>query len=85
MAWLEPGASHAPHAAAVAGFTKVHCGHAHAAAVPALYLRQMAAYRALLRQAFPGRRIECALVWTHGARLLPLPEAVLDRHAPGGD
>jgi ATP-dependent helicase/nuclease subunit A len=56
-----------------------------AAAVPALYLRQMAAYRALLRQAFPGRRIECALVWTHGARLLPLPEAVLDRHAPGGD
>ena len=29
--------------------------------VPALYLRQMAAYRAVLRQAFPGRAVECAL------------------------
>jgi len=55
-----------------------------ASAVPAPYLRQMAAYRALLRQAFPGRAVECALVWTHGARLLPLPAALLDRHAPAG-
>ena len=32
------------------------------------YLRQMAAYRALLRLAFPGRAVECALVWTYSAR-----------------
>lgn len=53
------------------------------AQVPALYLRQMAAYRALLRQAFPGRVVECALVWTYGARLMLLPQGLLDSHAPG--
>ncbi len=51
-------------------------------AVAPLYLRQMAAYRALLRAAFPGRRVECALVWTYGARVMTLPDAVLDPHAP---
>jgi len=51
--------------------------------VAPLYLRQMAAYRAVLRQAFPGRAVECALVWTYGAVLMPLPPALLDRHAPG--
>lgn len=50
---------------------------------PPLYLRQMAAYRAVLRQAFPGRAVDCALVWTYGARLVPLPAELLDRHAPG--
>ncbi|WP_198371471.1 double-strand break repair helicase AddA [Roseomonas rosulenta] len=52
------------------------------AAVAPLYLRQMAAYRALLRAAFPGRRVECALVWTYGARVMALPDALLDRHTP---
>lgn len=52
--------------------------------VPPLYLRQMAAYRAVLRRAFPGRAVECALVWTYGARVMPLPPAVLDPHAPAG-
>ncbi|HYZ33444.1 MAG TPA: PD-(D/E)XK nuclease family protein, partial [Crenalkalicoccus sp.] len=51
-------------------------------AVAPLYLRQMAAYRAVLRQAFPGRRVDCALVWTYGAVAMPLPDALLDRHAP---
>ena len=50
--------------------------------VPALYLRQMAAYRALLRQVFPGRRVECWLLWTWSTRVMALPDAVLDRHAP---
>ncbi|MBR0681217.1 double-strand break repair helicase AddA [Roseomonas eburnea] len=52
------------------------------AKVAPLYLRQMAAYRALLRAAFPGRRVDCALVWTYGARVMALPDAVLDPHAP---
>jgi ATP-dependent helicase/nuclease subunit A len=56
---------------------------ASAAAVPVLYLRQMAAYRAVLRQVFPGRAVECALVWTVGATVMPLPDALLDSHAPG--
>ncbi|MBK1661601.1 double-strand break repair helicase AddA [Paracraurococcus ruber] len=50
--------------------------------VPPLYLRQMAAYRAVLRQVFPGRRVDCALVWTYAARLMALPPALLDEHAP---
>ena len=56
---------------------------AEATQVPALYLRQMAAYRAVLAQAFPDRPVECALVWTFGARLMPLPRELLDLHAPG--
>jgi ATP-dependent helicase/nuclease subunit A len=50
--------------------------------VPALYLRQMAAYRAVLRLAFPGRAVDCALVWTYGARFMRLPGELLDLHAP---
>jgi ATP-dependent helicase/nuclease subunit A len=51
-------------------------------AVPPPYLRQMAAYRAVLRAAFPGRRVDCALVWTYGARVMELPDALLDGQAP---
>jgi ATP-dependent helicase/nuclease subunit A len=53
-----------------------------AARAPVLYLRQMAAYRALLREIFPGREIVCALIWTVGARPMLLPSALLDGHAP---
>jgi ATP-dependent helicase/nuclease subunit A len=53
------------------------------AAVPAAYLRQMAAYRAVLRAAWPGRRVECALVWTWSGHVMPLPDAALDSYAPG--
>jgi ATP-dependent helicase/nuclease subunit A len=52
-------------------------------AVPSVYLRQMAAYAALLRQIYPDRRVRCALLWTEGPRLMPLDEEVLARHAPG--
>ena len=34
------------------------------------YLRQMAVYGAVLGAVFPGRRIEAALVWTDGPRLM---------------
>jgi ATP-dependent helicase/nuclease subunit A len=49
---------------------------------PPAYLRQMAAYRAVLRQIYPDRPVECALVWTYGARAMPLPPELLDRFAP---
>ena len=48
---------------------------------PAAYLRQMAAYRGLLRAAFPGRSIRCALVWIDHARLVALDDARLARYA----
>jgi ATP-dependent helicase/nuclease subunit A len=57
---------------------------AEVAKVPPAYLRQMAAYRAVLRAAWPGRRVECALVWTWSGHVMPLPDAALDPHAPGG-
>jgi ATP-dependent helicase/nuclease subunit A len=50
--------------------------------VAPLHLRQMAAYRAVLRAAFPGRPVACALVWTYGAKCMVLPPALLDPHAP---
>ncbi|MGE0153106.1 MAG: double-strand break repair helicase AddA [Reyranellaceae bacterium] len=50
--------------------------------VAPLYLRQMAAYRALLRQIWPGKPIDCLLLWTDGARLMALPPALLDAHSP---
>lgn len=53
-----------------------------AAAAPPAYLRQMAAYRAVLRLAFPGRPVDCGLVWTYGAQVMPLPDALLDAYAP---
>ncbi len=54
-------------------------------ATPVRYLRQMAAYRALLAAIHPGRDIICILVWTHGAGAMTLPPELLDRHAPGAD
>jgi len=53
------------------------------AETPVLYLRQMAAYRAVLQGVFPGRAVICALVWTQVARVSILPESLLDSHAPG--
>lgn len=55
---------------------------ASAADVAPIYLRQMAAYRALLREIYPDRRVDCALLWTDAPRLMPLPEALLDVHSP---
>jgi ATP-dependent helicase/nuclease subunit A len=50
--------------------------------VPVAYLRQMAAYRALLRRIYPGRAVRCALLWTAGPRLMVLDEAMLAGYAP---
>lgn len=41
--------------------------------VPVGYIKQMAAYRALLTQIYPGREIECALLWVESLELMVLP------------
>ncbi len=46
------------------------------------YLGQMALYRSLLREIYPGRRVRCILAWTDGPRLMPLPDDILDQYAP---
>jgi len=56
---------------------------ARAEQVPESYLRQMAAYRALLEEAFPGKDIHAALLWTAAPRLMTLPGDLLDSRAPG--
>ncbi|HEY5107167.1 MAG TPA: double-strand break repair helicase AddA [Caulobacteraceae bacterium] len=41
------------------------------------YIRQMAFYWAVLGEIFPGRRIEAALVWTDGPKLMEVPEKLM--------
>jgi ATP-dependent helicase/nuclease subunit A len=41
------------------------------------YRIQMAVYAAVLREVFPGRRVEAALVWTDGPKLMAVPEKVM--------
>jgi ATP-dependent helicase/nuclease subunit A len=46
------------------------------------YLRQMAAYRAGLHNLYPGKPLNCLLLWTDGPHLMRLSDEILDRHAP---
>ncbi|MBF0863594.1 MAG: double-strand break repair helicase AddA [Gluconobacter potus] len=50
---------------------------------PVAYLRQMAAYRAVLAQLHPGYDIHCSLVWTEGPAVVTLPSSLLDQALPG--
>jgi ATP-dependent helicase/nuclease subunit A len=50
-------------------------------ATPAAHLRQLASYRALLRQLYPDRPVRAALLWTAEPRLDEMPDELLDRHA----
>ncbi len=42
------------------------------------YIVQMAAYRALLQEIYPDHEIDCALLWTYDARLMPVPATLMD-------
>ena len=48
--------------------------------VPAAYLMQLAAYRLVLREVFPELPVRAAILWTDGARLMPIPSDLLDIH-----
>lgn len=48
---------------------------------PESYVAQLALYRILLEEIYPGREVEAALLWTFDARLMPAPKPLLDRHA----
>ncbi|MFZ1431371.1 MAG: PD-(D/E)XK nuclease family protein, partial [Geminicoccaceae bacterium] len=52
---------------------------------PLAYLRQLAAYRALLMQIYPDRPVRAALLWTEAPRLDEVPPHLLDRYAPHAD
>ncbi|MCB9955161.1 MAG: double-strand break repair helicase AddA [Parvularculaceae bacterium] len=42
------------------------------------YIAQLAAYRALLQEIYPGRKMRAALLWTFEARLTEIPSEMLD-------
>jgi ATP-dependent helicase/nuclease subunit A len=41
------------------------------------YVLQMAVYWAVLKDIFPGRAVEAALVWTDGPKLMAVPENLM--------
>ncbi len=49
--------------------------------VPPLYLEQLAAYRAAIAAVFPDKEIRCALLWTDGPMLMPVPPETLSGFA----
>ncbi|MDE1148937.1 MAG: double-strand break repair helicase AddA [Azospirillaceae bacterium] len=46
--------------------------------IPTLYVQQMAAYRAALRQIYPGLEIRCLLLWTDGPHTTEVDPARMD-------
>ena len=52
------------------------------AQIPPAYLRQLAAYRAILAQIHPTLPVSCLLVWTQNAAVMPISGDLLDTHAP---
>ncbi|MDD2876793.1 MAG: double-strand break repair helicase AddA [Acidiphilium sp.] len=55
---------------------------ADATAIPLPYLVQLAAYASVLMAIYPARPITAMLVWTTNGAVVPVPEALLARHAP---
>jgi ATP-dependent helicase/nuclease subunit A len=47
------------------------------------YVLQMAVYAAVLRDLYPDRAVEAALVWTDGPRLMAVPRAMMDAALSG--
>lgn len=50
--------------------------------VPAIYLKQMAAYRAIIQNIYPQHEVKCALLWTDAPILMTLSDKVLDSYKP---
>ncbi len=48
---------------------------------PIPYLRQLCAYRDLLRKIYPSKTINSLILWTNILRLDHLPDSLLDRHS----
>jgi ATP-dependent helicase/nuclease subunit A len=53
-----------------------------ASQVSPAYLRQLAAYRAAIAAVYPGKSISCKILWSVEPRLMDIPTALLDIHAP---
>src|SRR6185312_1012087 len=71
-----------PDAVLLVDYNTGRAAPADVAETPVLFLRQLAAYRAVLGAIYPDRPVRCALVWTAGPAVVALPPALLDAHAP---
>ena len=69
-----------PDAVLIADYKTSRAPPATPEAAPVMYLRQMAAYRGILRLIFPGLPVRCLLIWTDGPAVMPLPDTLLDRY-----
>ncbi len=49
--------------------------------IPAAYLYQIASYRLVLSKIFKDKPVRAAILWTDGARLMPVPDEILHAHA----
>ncbi len=47
-----------------------------------VYLRQMAAYRQVMYNIYPGKTVKCALLWTDSLTLMPVSDKALDSYIP---
>jgi ATP-dependent helicase/nuclease subunit A len=50
--------------------------------VPVVYLKQMAAYKAIMNNIYKNHVVKCALLWTDGPLLMVLSDKILDYHMP---
>jgi ATP-dependent helicase/nuclease subunit A len=66
----------------IADFKTDRAVPAAAADIPPAYVRQMAAYRAILAQIYPGAAIRCVLIWTETAAPMTVPAGMLTAAAP---
>ncbi len=71
-----------PQEILVADYKSNRAAPADVADTPVRYLRQLAAYRAVLRGVYPGRPVHCALVWTDEAVVTAIPGPLLDAYQP---
>jgi len=67
---------HTPDATIILDYKTARHMPASPADVSLTYLLQLAAYRDLVREIYPGKPVRCAILWTHGPRLMWLDEAV---------
>ena len=62
----------------IADYKTNHAPPSELAGVPPAYRRQLALYRALLQQLYPGKVVRAALVWTETPEIMEIPPAMLD-------
>jgi ATP-dependent helicase/nuclease subunit A len=68
-----------PEGVLIADYKTNHPAPHRIADVPDAYVTQLALYRAVLAQVYPGRSLRAALVWTDVPDLMEIPAEALDR------